>query len=332
MDNNLKGKELVKYLFEADSEDRYVRLIIPYEFVKQCNVEDLFNGDVNLIGKKKTELSLDEIVLVKKYAGKINSDGIDNNITNNNSNDINVLINKVEEKILDGKTPEEQQQIQKEWRQTDEENRRKFEEYVANYEKENEEWQKRQNELMSIDEIRDGLNGIMEELDKNTEETYKSIARDMLKGKSEEEINQWVNNFKNNIDESTKVIGEKIKNTQFMLTYENSDGNNREKVTVTDDYIRTVINYKINEYTDKERASAIQKLSLDVASRIKEIENKIGIRPNINDLKVDENTNIITIRTPDRMFILKGRTDNQEISALYNFLVSKIFEILQINL
>lgn len=68
-DNDLKGKNL----FEVDSEDRFVRLIIPFEFLKGYSYGDfVFHGDLNLIGKKRTELSIDEVVAVKKYSAKLN--------------------------------------------------------------------------------------------------------------------------------------------------------------------------------------------------------------------------------------------------------------------
>lgn len=70
-DNDLKGKNL----FEVDSEDRFVRLIIPFDFLKGYSYGDFaFHGNLNLIGKKRTELSIDEVVAVKKYSAKLNED------------------------------------------------------------------------------------------------------------------------------------------------------------------------------------------------------------------------------------------------------------------
>ena len=73
--NGLIGRELVKYLFEVDNEDRFVRLIIPFEFIKGYSYGDFsFQGDLNLIGRKRTELSIDEVVAVKTYSAKLIED------------------------------------------------------------------------------------------------------------------------------------------------------------------------------------------------------------------------------------------------------------------
>lgn len=54
----------VKQIFETDAEGRFVNLIIPSlgEF-----------PEIDLTGKKRLELSIDEIVRLKKYAGKLYS-------------------------------------------------------------------------------------------------------------------------------------------------------------------------------------------------------------------------------------------------------------------
>lgn len=79
MENNLQGMEMVKYLFEVDSDDRYIRLIIPYEFIKEYKANDIFHEDINMIGKKRTELTLDEIVALKKYHAKLLNKYMDKN-------------------------------------------------------------------------------------------------------------------------------------------------------------------------------------------------------------------------------------------------------------
>ena len=52
----------VDRLFETDSEGKFIRLVIP----------PLYGSpELNLIGKTRLELSIDEVVSVKKYAGKL---------------------------------------------------------------------------------------------------------------------------------------------------------------------------------------------------------------------------------------------------------------------
>lgn len=46
-------------LFATDNDDRFINLIIP---------KDKLGEELNLIGKKRMDLSLDEIIRVKKYA------------------------------------------------------------------------------------------------------------------------------------------------------------------------------------------------------------------------------------------------------------------------
>ena len=53
-----------KKLFEKDNDDRYIRLIIPSDFVH------LFlknNKELSLIGKKDSDLTIDEIIILKRY-------------------------------------------------------------------------------------------------------------------------------------------------------------------------------------------------------------------------------------------------------------------------
>ena len=57
-------RDEVKKIFETDAEGRFVNLVIPPigEF-----------PEIDLSGKKRLELTLDEIVRVKTYAGKLYS-------------------------------------------------------------------------------------------------------------------------------------------------------------------------------------------------------------------------------------------------------------------
>ena len=71
---SLKGRELIDYLYETDEEGRFVRLVIPRSEVNEELINKLFpdlQGDLSFIGKKKLELSLDEVVIVKQYATKL---------------------------------------------------------------------------------------------------------------------------------------------------------------------------------------------------------------------------------------------------------------------
>lgn len=55
----------VDAIFETNLNGEFIRLIVPamYDF-----------PEINLIGKKRLDMTLDEIVLVKKYAGKLYSE------------------------------------------------------------------------------------------------------------------------------------------------------------------------------------------------------------------------------------------------------------------
>lgn len=64
----LLKKEEYYNLFETDENGTFIRLIIPINepYESETNKEEL-----NLIGRKNTELSIDEIVRVKKYSQKL---------------------------------------------------------------------------------------------------------------------------------------------------------------------------------------------------------------------------------------------------------------------
>ena len=59
-DMNRMTREEYDELFEIDENGIIVRLVIPEEYAGK---------EVSYIGKKTTELTLDEVVLMKKYAG-----------------------------------------------------------------------------------------------------------------------------------------------------------------------------------------------------------------------------------------------------------------------
>ena len=55
-------KKEIELIFATDTEGRYIDLIIP--------ADDLF-PEMNLSGKKPLELSIDEVVRIKKYAQEL---------------------------------------------------------------------------------------------------------------------------------------------------------------------------------------------------------------------------------------------------------------------
>lgn len=54
-----------KKLFEKDSNEAYIRLIIPYDFVRLILPE--YKSDMDLRGKKDLDLTTDEVIVLKKY-------------------------------------------------------------------------------------------------------------------------------------------------------------------------------------------------------------------------------------------------------------------------
>ena len=73
MENKKITYKEYNYMFEKDSNGCFIRLIIP------ANEN---NGELNLIGKHPETFTLDEIIRMKKYAGKMfelmDKDTIDN--------------------------------------------------------------------------------------------------------------------------------------------------------------------------------------------------------------------------------------------------------------
>ena len=123
---------------------------------------------------------------------KIDTDNINNTI-----GDIDSKLKELEEKILDGKTKEEQEKIKKEW----EEKKIKFENELSKnqeeFNKRKEEWEEKQSELISTVEVKSGLNEIMDNLDRDWNETLKSTIEDLCKGKTEEEKAKIMKAFEN---------------------------------------------------------------------------------------------------------------------------------------
>lgn len=64
-------KNNIDSLFETDENGKFIRLVIPFDFIKECHLDNKFNSDLNLVGRERLSLNIDEIVLVKKYAQKL---------------------------------------------------------------------------------------------------------------------------------------------------------------------------------------------------------------------------------------------------------------------
>jgi len=120
---------------------------------------------------------------------------VDTKNINNTISDIDLKLKELEEKILVGKTKEEQEKVKKEW----EDQRTKFENELNKKQKEfnnkKKEWEAKQSELISTDEVKSGLNEMMDNLDKEWNEIFNSAINELCEGKSEEEKQQILKAF-----------------------------------------------------------------------------------------------------------------------------------------
>lgn len=66
--NNENQRKKIENLFETDENDRFIRLIIPKGII---NVNGSLNKEMSLINKKRTELNLDEVAILKKYVSQL---------------------------------------------------------------------------------------------------------------------------------------------------------------------------------------------------------------------------------------------------------------------
>lgn len=76
-DNQLKKE--YEYIFEKDNNGAFIRLIIPAN--EPFDIPE-YKEELNLIGKLPQEYTLDEIIRMKKYAGKLSEriiKGLNNN-------------------------------------------------------------------------------------------------------------------------------------------------------------------------------------------------------------------------------------------------------------
>lgn len=114
---------------------------------------------------------------------------------------MNKEVNEFRENFLKDKTPEEQEQIKKEWEKNDELARQKADQEIKKrmdkIEKKFEKRKKNESELIPIEDIKDGLNGMIKDLDDKWDETLQSAIEDLCKGKTEEEKEKIMNAFKN---------------------------------------------------------------------------------------------------------------------------------------
>ncbi len=110
---------------------------------------------------------------------------------------MNREIKEVEERILKDKTPEEQEEIKKQWEQNKIKTEQKLKKEFEKFEKEREELKKRESELIPVEDIKDGLNGMIKDLDDKWNETLQSSIEDLCKGKTEEEKEKIMKSFEN---------------------------------------------------------------------------------------------------------------------------------------
>lgn len=114
---------------------------------------------------------------------------------------MNREVNEFRKNFLKDKTPEEQEQIKMEWEKNDELARQKADQEIKKrmdkIEKKFEKRKKNESELIPIEDIKDGLNEMIKDLDDKWDETLQSAIEDLCKGKTEEEKEKIMNAFKN---------------------------------------------------------------------------------------------------------------------------------------
>ena len=110
---------------------------------------------------------------------------------------MNREIREAEERILKDKTPEEREKIKKEWEQNKIKTEQKLKKEFEKFENDRKKLEKRQSELIPVEKIKDGLNGMIKDLDDKWDETLQSAIEDLCKGKTEEEKEKIMAAFKN---------------------------------------------------------------------------------------------------------------------------------------
>lgn len=109
---------------------------------------------------------------------------------------MNKEIKELEEKILKDKTIEEQEEIKKQWKQNQLEIEQKLKKEFEKFEKEIKDL-KKERELIPVEDIKDGLNCIIKDLDDKWNETLQSAIEELCKGKTEEEKAKILKSFEN---------------------------------------------------------------------------------------------------------------------------------------
>ena len=130
---------------------------------------------------------------------KVNLENIDEFIK-----DIDSKIKNVEEKELDGKSPEEKQKLKEQWEKERLENIEKLKKQQDDFDSKMSSWKEKQKELMPIEEIKSGIDDMMKKLNMEWEEALKAIIDELFKEKSEEEKEKFIKDFNDRLNSENK--------------------------------------------------------------------------------------------------------------------------------
>lgn len=120
---------------------------------------------------------------------------------NNIDKEIVMIDNKIkelEEKLLKDKTLEFQESLKKDWEKIRNEENKKLLEVRNQFKSKHDEWLKKQEKLISIEEIEIGLNNMLDEMEEKWETTLNSAIEKLCEGKTEEEKKEIRELFNNN--------------------------------------------------------------------------------------------------------------------------------------
>lgn len=110
---------------------------------------------------------------------------------------MNKEIKEIEEKILKNKTSEGQEEIKKQWEQNKIKTEQKLKKEFEKFEKERKELEKKEKDLIPVEDIKEGLNGMIKDLDDKWNETLQLAIEELCKGKTEEEKKKIMKSFEN---------------------------------------------------------------------------------------------------------------------------------------
>ena len=130
---------------------------------------------------------------------KVNLDNIDDFIK-----DIDSKIKNIEEKELDGKSPEEQQNFKEKGEKERLKNTELLKKQQDDFDSKMSKWEKKQKELMSIEEIKSSIDDMMKKLDIEWEEALKATINELFKEKSKEEKDQLQKYFNDRLNSKNK--------------------------------------------------------------------------------------------------------------------------------